>query len=96
MSSKDKNEKLKKEDKNENKNENGNEDDDGIIKILMYSNEYDEETMNQNKKNEIIKKLNDQSDEIIDKSKSFEDQIKLIKKVENLDEYQFVNNFGDK
>ena len=80
MSSKDKNEKLKKEDKNENKNENGNEDDDGIIKILMYSNEYDEETMNQNKKIEIIKKLNDQSDEIIDKSKSFEDQIKLIKK----------------
>ena len=79
MSSKDKNEKLKKEDKNENKNENGNEDDDGIIKI-MYSNEYDEETMNQNKKNEIIKKLNDQLDEIIDKSKSFEDQIKLIKK----------------
>ena len=33
-----------------------NEDDDDIIKILMYSNEYDEETMNQNKKTKIIKK----------------------------------------
>ena len=35
------------------------------------------------KKNKIIKKLNDHLDEIIDKSKSFEDQIKSIKKVEN-------------
>ena len=31
-------------------------------------------------KKKIIKKLNDHLDEIIDKSKSFEDQIKLIKK----------------
>ena len=30
-----------------------------------------------------MKKLNDHLDEIIDKSKSFEDQIKSIKKVEN-------------
>ena len=44
----------------------------------MYSNEHDEETMNQNKKNKI-KKLHDHLDEIIDKSKSFEDPIKLIK-----------------
>ena len=71
MSSKEENEKLKEE--NENENENENEDDD-IIKILIYSNEYDEET-NQNKKNKIIKKLNDHLDEIIDKSKSFEGQI---------------------
>ena len=86
MSSKDENEKenekLKEEkgneEESESENENENEDDDDIIKILIYSNEYDEETMNQNKKNEIIKKLNDQLDEIIDKSKSFEDQIKLI------------------
>ena len=55
------------------------DDDDEIIKILISSNEYDE-TMNQNKKNIIIKKLNDHSDKIIDKSKSFEDQIKSIKK----------------
>ena len=32
------------------------------------------------KKNKIIKKLNDHLDEIIDKSKSFEDQIKSLKK----------------
>ena len=63
-----------------------NDDDDEIIKILISSNEYDE-TMNQNKKNIIIKKLNDHSDKIIDKSKSFEDQIKSIRKVENLGEY---------
>ena len=36
----------------------------------------DDETMRQNE----IKELNDYLDEIIDKSKSFEDQIKLIKK----------------
>ena len=46
----------------------------------MYSNEYDEETITQNKKNKITKKLSDYLDEIIDKSKSFEDQIKSIKK----------------
>ena len=52
--------------------------------------------MNQNNKNIIIKKLNDHLDEIIDKSKSFEDQIKSIKKVENLEEYYFINDFDDK
>ena len=67
------------ESENENENDNENEDDDDIIKILIHSNEYDEET-NQNKKNKIIKKLNDHLDEIIDKSKSFEDQIKSLKK----------------
>ena len=51
--------------------------------------------MSQNKKNKI-KELNDYLDEIIDKSKSFEDQIKSIKKVENLEEYYFINDFGDK
>ena len=56
------------------------------MKILIHSNEYDEETINQNKKNKIIKKLNDHLDEIIDKSKSFEDQIKSIRKVKNLDD----------
>ena len=42
----------------------------------MSSNE-DDETMRQNG----IKELNDHLDKIIDKSKSFEDQIKSIKKV---------------
>ena len=48
------------------------------------------------KKTEIIKNLNDNLDEIIDKSKSFEDQIKSIRKVENLNEYYFINDYGDK
>ena len=109
MSSKDENKKLKEEKENEklkeekeneklkekNENENENEDDDDIIKILIHSNEYDEET-NQNKKNKIIKKLNDHLDEIIDKSKSFEDQIKSLKKVENLDDYYYDDDFDDK
>ena len=40
--------------------------------------------------------MNDYLDEIIDKSKSFEEQIKSIKKVENLDEYWSRDNYGDK
>ena len=49
------------------------------------------------KKNKIIKKLNDHLDKIIDKSKSFEDQIKSIRKIENrYDDYHYLNNFGDK
>ena len=47
--------------------------------------------MSQNK----IKELNDYLDEI-DKSKSFEDQIELLKKVKNLEEYCFTNDFDDK
>ena len=50
---------------------------------MMKISNKDDETMRQNE----IKELNDYLDEIIDKSKSFEDQIKLTKKVENLDEY---------
>ena len=43
---------------------------------------------NENDKTLItIKELNDDLDEIIDKSKSFEDQIKLIRKIENIIEY---------
>ena len=72
-------------------------------KTLMSSNE-DNENENENEKNEtvnqndnnIIKQLNHSLDEIIDKSKSFEDQIKLIRKVENLNEYCLVNGHGDK
>ena len=65
--------------------ENENEDD--------YENEdEDDETIKQNE----IKVLNDYLDEIIDKSKSFEDQIESLKKVENLEEYYFINDFDDK
>ena len=52
--------------------------------------------MDQNKKNEIIKGLNDNLDKIIDKSKSFEDQIKSFKKVENLNQCCSINDFDDK
>ena len=112
MSSKDENKKSKEEklkEENENENENGNEneddenkyenenEDDDIMKILIDSNDYDEETMDQNKKNKIIKKLNDHLDKIIDKSKSFEDQRNSIRKIEDLyDDYYYLNDFGDK
>ena len=67
-------------------------------KILMQSkndDDDDDETMNQNSNN-IIKQWNDYLDEIIDKSKSFEDHIKSIRKVENLKEYCFINDYGNK
>ena len=56
----------------------------------------DDETMSQKEKNIRIKRLNDILDEIIDKSKSFEEQIKLFKKMENLKLYQYSNDLGDK
>ena len=49
--------------------------------------------MNQDK---IIKNLNDSLDEKIDKSKSFEDQIGSLKKLEGLKEYWFMEDFDDK
>ena len=72
-----------------------NEDDDNEDDDDQNENE-DDETMSQNEKNISIKNMNDYLDEIIDKSKSFEDQIKSIRKVENLDEYWFRDDFGDK
>ena len=56
----------------------------------------DDETMSQKEKNIRIKRLNDILDEIIDKSKSFEEEIKLFKKMENLKLYQYSNDLGDK
>ena len=49
--------------------------------------------MDQNKK---MKNLNDNLDEIIDKSKSFEDQIESLKKLKDLKEYWFMEDFHDK
>ena len=92
MSSKDENEN---EDKDDKTLMSSNEDDYEIIKTLMHSHEY-VETTNQNEKNIIIKKLNDHLDKIIDKSESFEDQIELLEKVENLEEYHFIDDFDDK
>ena len=61
--------------KDENDNENENEDKDD------YEYENQNKTIDQNK---IIKGLNDILDEIVDKSKSFEEQIKLLKKRKDL------------
>ena len=69
--------------------------DNEMNKTLMSPKDDDDETMSQNYSN-IIKQLNNNLDEIIDKSKSFEDQIKSIRKVENLNEYCFINDYGDK
>ena len=82
MSSKDENEKEnEKENKNEKRNENANEN----------------ENENENGKALItIKKLNDDLDEMIDKSESFEDHIKLLRKVENIIEYYHYEDYGDK
>ena len=67
----------------------------------MKKNEYEYEYKNKNDddaidQNEIIKGLNDNLDEIIDKSKSFEDQIKSLRKVENIIEYCNYEDYGDK
>ena len=52
--------------------------------------------MSQNKKSEIIKGLNDNLDEIIDKSKLFEEQIKSLKKIEDLKGYWPYNDYDEK
>ena len=66
-------------------------------KILMSSYEDDDdERMDQNKKPKKTKDLNTILDEIIDKSKSFEEQIKLLKKIKGLKGYQYSNDYGDK
>ena len=46
--------------------------------------------------NEIIKGLNDNLDEIIDKSKSFEDQTESLKKFEDLKGNLPYNDYDDK
>ena len=48
------------------------------------------------KKNKKIKDKNDILDEIIDKSKSFQEQIKSLKKIKGLKGYQHSNDYGDK
>ena len=52
--------------------------------------------MSQNEKNEMIKGKNDILDEIVDKSKSFEEQIKSLKKREDLKGFWPYNDYGDK
>ena len=63
---------------NENKNEDEyeNEDEDDYYENENEYEDDDDKTIDQNE----IKKINDYFDKIIDKSKSFEDQIKSLKK----------------
>ena len=84
--------KSKRQNENKNNNKNG--------ETLMSSNEDnenenedDDETMSQNKK---IKDLNYILDEIIEKLKSFEEQIKSLKKLEDLKGHFPYHDFGDK
>ena len=42
------------------------------------------------------KRRNDNLDKIIDKSKSFEEQIESLKKVENVEGYYFYKDYDDK
>ena len=106
MSPKDENKKEKENEKeNENENDktlvssnddNKNENENG--KTLMPSND-DNENKNENENDKTLmttKKLNDYLDEIIDKSKSFEPQIKWLRKVENIIEYCYYEDYGDK
>ena len=52
--------------------------------------------MSQSEKNKIIKGLNDNLDEIIDKSKLFEEQIESLKKLEDLKRYCSYKDYDDK
>ena len=52
--------------------------------------------MSQNEKNKIIKRENNILGKIIDKSKSFEEHIKPLKKLEDLKGFWPYNDFGDK
>ena len=52
--------------------------------------------MSKNETKKEIKRLNDDFDKIVDKSKSFEDQIKLIRKVKNLNEYYDMRDYDNK
>ena len=65
----------------------------------MSSNDDDDDNENENENDKgliVRKELNDCLDEIIDKSKSFEDQVKRMEIVENLNEFYFINGYGDR
>ena len=63
-----------------------------IISTGKTKSKSQDEKIDQNK----IESLNDSLDEIINKSKSFEDQIESLKKLEGLKEYCFMEDFYDK
>ena len=67
-----------------------------IMKIKIKMMIMNMKMIKQQIKNKIIKEKNGGLDKIIDKSKSFEDQIKSLKKVENLDDDYYDDDFDDK
>ena len=87
-------EKLQEEKEDENNNE--NEDDDNVIKNIKTFKWVWWKNKSKQKKNKIIRKVNDHLDEIIDKSKSFEEQIKSLKKGKDPEGFYPYNDFGDK
>ena len=65
----------------------------------VNENDSDNENENENEKEKTlitIKQLNDAWDGIIDKSKSFAEQRKSIRKVENLQEHYYVDDYDEK
>ena len=76
---------------NENENNNGKDNNDND-----NDDDNDNDNNNDNVNVNMIKQLNDSLDKMIDKSKSFEEQIKLFKKVKNLNEYWHCSGYGDK
>ena len=76
---------------NENKYEDEYENEDNYDEN-EYEYEDDDKTIDQNE----IKKLNDYFDKTIDKSKPFEDQIKSLKKKEDLKKYYPHKDYDDK
>ena len=65
---------------------------DKTLESKIQENKYEYETIDQSK----IKNLSDLSDEKIDKSKSFEDQIEFLKELEDLKEYLPYKEHDDK
>ena len=68
-------------------------------KRLMSSNDDDDDDENENENDKtliILKELNDALDEIINISKSFEEQIESIRKVEIINEHYFIDGYSDK
>ena len=60
-----------------------------MMMIMKIKNENDKTLV-------IIKELNGRLDEIINKSKSFEEQIESVRKVKNINEHYFMEGYGDK
>ena len=63
---------------------------------LMSSKDDNDNDNDKDNKNDNDETINDFSDKIIDKSKSFEEQIEPITKRENLDEYYFMDDNSNK